>query len=66
MLCVAGVCKEVEMGKKPAIVTSATAHAEGKRYEPHFSHIELLKLSSFLVQASLYKAAVHSLCCQTC
>ena len=42
VLCVAGICAEVEMGKKPAIVTSATAHAEGKRYEPHCSHIELL------------------------
>ena len=33
-MCVAGVCAEVEMGKKPATVTSATAHAESKRYEP--------------------------------
>ncbi len=66
VLCVAGVCTEVEMGKKPAVVTSATAHAEGKRYEARFSHIELLKLSPFLVQASVYEAAVHSLCWQTC
>ncbi len=65
-LLVAGVCTEVEMGKKPAVVTSATAHAEGKRYEPHFSHIELLKLSPCLVQASLHEVAVHSLCWQTC
>ncbi len=67
VLCAAGVCTKVEMGKKSAVVTGSTAHAEGKRYEPYFSHIELLKLSLFLVQASLYReAAVHSLCWQPC
>lgn len=64
VLCIAGVCTEVEVGKKPAVVTSATAHAEGKRYEPHFSQTELLKLSPCPVQASQHKAAFHSLCWQ--
>ena len=64
VLCIAGVCTEVEVGKKPVVVTSAAAHAEGKRYEPHFSHIELLKLSLCLVQASQHEAAFHSLCWQ--
>jgi hypothetical protein len=41
VLFVAGVRTKVEMGKKPAIVTSATTHAEGKRYEPNFKpHFE--------------------------